>query len=202
MHKRRGIAWFLAFVVMLSSFNFQGLSVSAEEMQIEEATEGESDPVEKESEDVLEETAEDVEIIDDTSTGSTFVVGRLEYEMISDTDKTVKVIDGPGCMDLYEEPLLESLTIPAEVEYEGITYSVLEIGDFAFAAAQYDEWGTPGGVSDVPTNKNYVFSKVVIEEGVKKIGKGAFYQNSIIKEIVLPDSVEEIEEGAFYYYSL
>lgn len=214
MHKRRGIAWFLAFVVMLSSFNFQGLSVSAEEMQIEEATEGESDPVEEESEDVsegvsedvsedvLEETAEDVEITDDTSTGSTFVVGRLEYEIISDTDKTVKVIDGPGCMDLYEEPLLESLTIPAEVEYEGITYSVLEIGDFAFAAAQYDEWGTPGGVSDVPTNKNYVFSKVVIEEGVKKIGKGAFYQNSIIKEIVLPDSVEEIEEGAFYYYSL
>lgn len=44
--------------------------------------------------------------------------------------------------------------------------------------------------------------KVVIEDGITKVGKGSFCQFYYLKEAVLPDSVTEIGKEGFYYTGL
>ena len=53
-------------------------------------------------------------------------------------------------------------------------------------------------VQDKAFHDYYKLKKVVLNEGVKKIGKSAFSCCGLLESITLPSTIVEIEEGAFY----
>lgn len=172
-------------------------------VEVEETTLPEEITVETET--VQEEVADEIEsvpsLIQTTqSEATTFEVDSLYYEVLSETDKTVVVT---GCdraaysgMGGYPFDDIE-IVVPSTVTYNGTTYQVTEIGEFAFADYTYDlEYGNPFQGYDEYVSNIYV-QKITVSEGVKKIGGGAFYRINQLKEVVLPDSVEEIGNAAF-----
>ena len=94
------------------------------------------------------------------------------------------------------------LTIRSKVEYNGHTYQVERIGDDAI-------WKKSNKI--VPRNETIYFSpnywffvqpkpepcRMVIEEGIRSIGKGAFREMSCLHEVQLPESLESIGDEAF-----
>ena len=75
-----------------------------------------------------------------------------------------------------------SVTIPATVTYNDVTYSVTSIGEWAF-----------GGSSGL--------TEVVIPNSVTSIGDWAFFNCSGLKEVTIPSSVTSIGHGAFSIWS-
>ena len=89
------------------------------------------------------------------------------------------------------------VTFPADL-------SVTEIGNFAFSNFEYVD-KTPAELEfdDAEKVKQWfigdaTITKVIIPEGVKKIGAYAFANLTALEEIVLPSTLESIEYGAFY----
>ena len=82
--------------------------------------------------------------------------------------------------------------------------SITEIGNFAFANFEYVEKTQEElEFDDAEQVKqwfigNATVTKVIIPEGVKKIGAYAFANLTALEEIVLPSTLEAIEYGAFY----
>ena len=81
---------------------------------------------------------------------------------------------------------------------------VTEIGNFAFANFDYIE-KTPEELEfdDTETSKQWyigdnTITKVIIPEGVEKIGAYAFANLTALEEVVLPSTMNAIEYGAFY----
>ena len=77
----------------------------------------------------------------------------------------------------------QDITIPASVVYNGITYPVTSIGDYAFKGC---------------TN----LSSVAIPNSVKNIGRYAFSGCGSLKSIAIPNSVTSIGDQAFYITGL
>ncbi len=82
--------------------------------------------------------------------------------------------------------------------------SLKEIGNFAFSNFDYVE-KTPEELAfdDTETSKQWyigdnTITKVVLPEGVEKIGAYAFANLTALEEIVLPSTLTAIEYGAFY----
>ena len=71
-----------------------------------------------------------------------------------------------------------SVTIPETVEYNGITYSVISIGSYAF--------GNCSGLTEV-----------TIGNSVTSIGESAFYECSNLTSVTIPNSVTTIGDKAF-----
>ena len=97
------------------------------------------------------------------------------------------------------------VVIPSSVEYNGTTYSVTSIGEWAF----YDCSGlTSVTIPNSVTSIGYsAFSRcssltsVTIPNSVTSIGGGAFYDCSGLTSVTIPNSVTSIREGAFAYCS-
>lgn len=177
--------------------------IASEEDTEEQATETaemteESATVETTEDAKTTETVEETEALtlDGTSEGTAFLQNKMTYEVLSATERTVKLKEATGYL-MYDDNNPREIVVPATVEYEDTTYSVVEIGDFAFADYTYDEYNQPGN-NDM-WNATLGIDKVTVSAGIQKIGKGAFYRSSQIAEIVLPDTVEEIGESAFYF---
>ena len=108
-----------------------------------------------------------------------------EYKKVTDSQgltyqiRNGKAVIGYNLYYTVEEiqQLPSDIVIPATVECYGYDFDVV-IDDYAFA----------GSICPV--------RNVVIEEGVKEIGKYAF-QDAYLQSIVIPDSVEEIKEYTF-----
>lgn len=69
-----------------------------------------------------------------------------------------------------EEGETEELVIPAEVTYEGETYTVTSIGEDAFVESHY--------------------SKITLPETINYIGSYAFWYSAMLEEIIIPESCE------------
>ncbi len=90
-----------------------------------------------------------------------------------------------------------AVVIPADL-------NLTEIGSFAFSNFDYVE-KTPEELAfdDAETSKQWyigesTISRVVIPEGVEKIGAYAFANLTALEEVVLPSTLEAIEYGAFF----
>ena len=79
----------------------------------------------------------------------------------------------------YENEYTGDVVIPATVTYDGKTYSVKSIGDWAFASC-----------SDL--------TSVTIPNSVTSIGMYAFYGCSGLTEVTIPNSITRIGDYAFY----
>lgn len=194
----------------------EGTEGSEETSDSGETSEGSEDSKETpETDENAESVSEETEIVkaaeevsEAATDADTFEVDYIIYEVISEQDHTVRV-KGMNRDDFNKHffniggPV--ELTIPAAVESEEVTWQVTEIGKFALADYQYEEYNLPGNAygADMAIGSDFGYnlyiSKVIVSPGITRIEKGAFYRTFQIDEIVLPDTVVEIGEAAFYF---
>lgn len=103
------------------------------------------------------------------SWGYTFEVDGIYYNVNAGAEPTVSVTSGDAAYQGH-------VSIPESVTYEGITYTVTKIGDYAFS---YDDITSV----DLPSTLVY-------------IGKSAF-ANTKITSIIFPKKLNKIEDLAF-----
>lgn len=120
-----------------------------------------------------------------------FYVGDLQYDYVDRENATV-AFNGIRTNS-------EMVDIPASVEYDGVTYTVVGIAP----SALYNE-----GVSSVsiPSTVTYIgnsafrgcsqLSEIVIPDGVVSIGQYAFSASGLVS-VDIPDSVTTLDRGAF-----
>ena len=99
-----------------------------------------------------------------------FEVGGIYYNILSEEEKTVEVINGTN-------KYTGNVVIPGSVIYNGSIYSVTSIGKAAFS--------------------NSDLTSIEISNSVRKIGSNAFNKSSYLKKISIPESVEEIGNFCF-----
>ncbi|MBO4590138.1 MAG: leucine-rich repeat protein [Bacteroidaceae bacterium] len=87
----------------------------------------------------------------------------------------------PYCFSTINNETTGPVTIPAEVPFNGVTYLVKAISDYAFYNCRK-------------------VTSFVIPEGIETIGRYAFYQCDGSKSLVIPNSVTTIGECAFLYW--
>ena len=104
-----------------------------------------------------------------------FTIGNLKYT-ITDAEKHEVSV---GLISNDNKPEGD-LVIPAEVENDGVTYSVTSIGAMAFERC-----------SGLTT--------ITIPESVTSIGYDAFYNCNGLTSIIIPNSVTSIGSDAFWY---
>lgn len=94
------------------------------------------------------------------------------------------------------------VTIPESVTFNGITYSVTSIGDYAFASRKEMTSVTiPASVTNIGEYAFYgcsALTSVTIPEGVTSIGHSAFSYCKGLTEFTIPESVTNIGEYSFY----
>ena len=106
-----------------------------------------------------------------------YKIDGIGYDILSSDERTAEVINGGYSGDIV---------IPETMEYEGITYRVTAIGDYAFLSCKNLTSVTiPGGVTaigDYAFEYCYALTSVTIPESVTSIGEEAFYGCSGLTE--------------------
>ena len=105
-------------------------------------------------------------------------VDGIWYDFDSST-KTASVTYKGDYSGHYYDEYSGSVTIPETVIYNGTTYSVTSIGDYAFSACSS-------------------LNSITIPNSVTSIGNDAFSGCSSLTSVTIPNSVTSIEDGAFY----
>ena len=90
----------------------------------------------------------------------------------SDEDRTLVITDAKGVTE-------SEVVIPGEIEYEGVKYKVVGVGDKAFY-------------------RNDSVQVVSLPDGLLNVGSFAFGHCSQLKSIHIPSSLTSLGEGAFY----
>ena len=128
-----------------------------------------------------------------------FKVDGIYYNKTSDT--TVAVTNGESP---YDNPgdYSGDIFIHEFVEYEGITYSVTSIGDYAFYYCHdLTSVNIPNGVTSIGEHVFYGCSdltSVTIPNSVTSIGDWSFYNCEKLTSANIPNSVTSIGESAFF----
>ena len=103
-----------------------------------------------------------------------FVVDGIKYKMTAEDKVSVIYLNdekpGSSNPNLYTGDIV----IPDQVTYEGVTYNVTSIGNYAF--------------------RNSTITSITLPEGLVSIGKEAIYKTQI-SEIVVPNSVTNLSES-------
>ena len=126
--------------------------------------------------------------------------GDLLYEVISESDRTVKVkkIVGWGKKDII---------VPQSVVLDGVTYTVTEIGSLAFTWDDGKLENTNLESVKLPNTIEYIsyrafenctnLKKVSLSFALRTIGTGAFEGCASLEAIELPQSLQVIENYTF-----
>ena len=122
-----------------------------------------------------------------------FMVDGICYNILSEDDRTVEVAESPYGYS-------GEVVIPAEVTYDGRTYQVTTIGDYAF---YYCSALTSVFMPSVTTIGDVAFGDCsaltsVSMPSVTTIGDYAFYYCSALTSVSMP-SVTTIGDESFYY---
>lgn len=105
--------------------------------------------------------------------GSQITLANTIYEVVSDDE------DAPAVCLLEDQSNMKKISIPATIQWNGIEYQVVEIGDYAFEG-----------------NKN--LTSVVIGKNIEIIGEAAFMNCKNLKKVSLGTGLNTIEKKAFY----
>ena len=108
-----------------------------------------------------------------------FEVGGIFYNITDESNKTVEVTYRGNSYSAYYNEYTGKVVIPESVAYNGNTYSVTSIGNYAFSRCS--------GLTSIE-----------IPNSVTSIGGGAFSVCSGLTSIEIPNSVTSIGEEAFY----
>ena len=122
------------------------------------------------------EQYEEYEVEDETGTldvGDTFEIRSVVYEVIDADEPAVELV-------AIEKSNIKSVSVPATVKYEGITYKVAGIGKSAF-------------------KNNKKITSLTIGNNVTYIGSYAFYKNTKLKKITIKSlKLEKVQKKAFW----
>ena len=125
-----------------------------------------------------------------------FQSGDLDYYITSDTTVEVTYQGSSNYQGLT------TATIPETVTYDGTTYSVTSIGEYAFSRCTSLISITIGNsVTSIGYEAFYecsALTSIILPNSVTSIGDGAFAWCSALTSIILPDSVTSIGVDAFY----
>ena len=130
-----------------------------------------------------------------------FEVDGIYYNITSEEDLTVEVTYRGSYYDSYYNEYKGTVTIPSTVTYDGTTYGVTSIGDFAFYyCSSLTDITLPEGVTSI----GYCafadcssLTAITIPDGVTSIENYTFVNCSSLTTITLPEGVTSIGEGAF-----
>ena len=114
-----------------------------------------------------------------TATAHDFEVNGIFYNKNEDENNTASVTYKGSSYDAYANEYSGAVTIPSEVTYEEITYSVTSIGSDAFSYCSG-------------------LTSVVIPNSVTSIGIEAFWYCSGLTSVEIPNSVTSISVFAFW----
>ena len=124
---------------------------------------------------------------------TTFKFEDLNYEIISEDEKTVSVASWNSAT--------EDVNVPETAKCDGEDYTVISIGAFAFRNnTGLKSISIPNSVISI---KDYAFSgcsglkSVDIGNSVTSIGRGAFYNCTNLASIIIPNSVTSIMNESF-----
>ena len=127
-----------------------------------------------------------------TASAQDFEVDGIYYNILSEDDRTVEVTENPN-------DYAGDVVIPGEVTYDGSTYSVTTIGDYAFSdcyALTSVDMPSVTTIGDVAFGYCSALTSVDMPS-VTTIGGYAFYECSSLTSISMP-SVTTIGGYAFY----
>lgn len=98
----------------------------------------------------------------------------------------------------YNNDYSGAISIPAQFTYNGVTYKVTGIGEYAFTSCEPESLTIPEGVTRISENAFYqcMLSSITLPESVTNIGAGAFCASSLTS-ISIPKGVTTIGDGAF-----
>ena len=115
-----------------------------------------------------------------------FKVDGIRYNIIDAEAKEVEVTNEVNSHNEWVG-YDGDIVIPSSVEYQGVTYKVVAIGNSAFREEEQDwnfePWST--------------LNSVTISEGIKKIDSSAFSDCVVLKKLILPSTIEYIGSNAF-----
>lgn len=104
--------------------------------------------------------------------GTKITVAPLTYKVVSSADRTLEVT-----WPADESEYAGVTEVPATVQYQGETYTVVAVGNLAFSEVK--------GISEIS-----------LPATIERIGDGAFWESSL-SSLVIPASVTTIQDSAF-----
>ncbi len=116
---------------------------------------------------------------------------------------TVKVTNNEGGYYNYTGTNFSygsSVTIPSSVSYNGNSFTVVEIGEYAFYRCNLREVSIPKSVTRIGTSafNNVLLSRIVIPNSVQDIADSAFYSRYYnFQEVIIGNGVNYIGLDAF-----
>lgn len=134
-----------------------------------------------------------------------FEVGGIYYNITDDVSQTVKVTFQGDNYYQYNNEYSGAVTIPSEVTYNGITYSVTSIGAEAFrncsslTAINISENSQLMSIGDYAFYDCSSLTAINIPESVTSIGKSAFSGCDALTSVDIPNSLVDMGDYAFYY---
>ncbi|RSK39663.1 leucine-rich repeat domain-containing protein [Mangrovimonas spongiae] len=136
-------------------------------------------------------------VTENLNVGDTYVNNYITYEVTSVANSTVKAVD-------YNTAGGTVVNIPATIPNGLITYSVTEIGDFAFDYKNLTDVTLPNSIVNIGENAffNNDLSSVIIPDSVITIDDIAFAQNNNMTNLVLGNNVTSIGDAAFRFNAL
>lgn len=151
-----------------------------------------------------------------------FAKSGIYYKITSSTENTVGVTYRGSSYDEYSNEYSGAVTLPESVTYNGKTYRVTSIGEYAFRdCSRLTSINIPNSITSIPRydtfkgcsgleelilnvsqidlwfNKNTTIKKVILGEDVKIIKSNAFFGCSSLTSINIPQSVTSIGSSAF-----
>ena len=121
-----------------------------------------------------------------------FTVGDLKYTITGATTVSVGAVN---------KDITGNIDIPAEVENDGVTYTVTSVGEYAFSGADgLDTVVIPNTVEIIDDHAFFScenLDSVNIPNSVTTIGGGAFYGCDNLTTLSIPNSVTLIKNQAF-----
>jgi hypothetical protein len=128
--------------------------------------------------------------------------GKVYYKRIKPSDpndKTVMVTNSNYTESLLGVSYSGEINIPATVTYDGVEYTVKEIGDYAFmGCVELTSITLPEGLNAIgqAAFRSTGLTSVVIPEGITELAANTFGYCESLASVTLPDGLESIGDSA------